>query len=247
MNCGPWLIVCLGLWACERALPPGRSTTPPTMLTADDPQAARDRETMVVQQIAARGITNAAVLAALRTVPRHLFVPTQFQAEAYADHPVPIGYDQTISQPYIVAAMTAALELTPGAKVLEIGTGSGYQAAVLAEIVSNVYSIEIVPALAQRATDILQQLHYTNVQVRCGDGNAGWPEAGPFDAIIVTCAPEQIPPPLHAQLAEGGRMVIPVGARYAQELVRMRKHGGQLARENLMAVLFVPMTGQARE
>jgi len=139
--------------------------------------------------------------------------------------------------------MTAALELTPAARVLEIGTGSGYQAAILAEITSNVHSIEIVPALARRAADTLRQLHYTNVQVRCGDGHAGWPSAGPFDAIIVTCAPEQIPPALQAQLAEGGRMVIPVGARYAQELVRMRKHGGQLVRENLMAVLFVPMTG----
>ncbi len=217
------------------------------MLTVDDPRTARDREAMVVQQIEARGITNAAVLAALRAVPRHCFVPVQFRAEAYTDHPVPIGYDQTISQPYIVAAMTAALELTPASKVLEIGTGSGYQAAVLAEIVSNVYSIEIVPALAQRAADTLRQLQYTNVQVRCGDGHAGWPEAGPFDAIIVTCAPEQIPLPLQAQLAEGGRMVIPVGARYAQELVRMRKRGAQLVRENLMAVLFVPMTGTDQE
>lgn len=245
MNGGPWLMACLGLCACARvAPPPGHPATPPAMLAVDDPHAARDREAMVVQQIEARGITNAAVLAALRAVPRHLFIPAPLRAEAYADHPVPIGDDQTISQPYIVAAMTAALELTPAARVLEIGTGSGYQTAVLAEIVSNVYSIEIVPALAQRAADTLRQLHYTNVQVRCGDGHAGWPAAGPFDAIIVTCAPEQIPPALQAQLAEGGRMVIPVGVRYAQELVRMRKHGGQLVRENLMAVLFVPMTGE---
>jgi protein-L-isoaspartate(D-aspartate) O-methyltransferase len=217
------------------------------MPAMDEPHAARARATMIVQQIAARGITNAAVLAALRAVPRHLFVPAPYQDEAYDDHPVPIGCDQTISQPYIVAAMTVALELTPATKVLEIGTGSGYQAAILAEIVSNVYSIEIVPALAQRAAATLRQLHYTNVQVRCGDGHLGWPEAGPFDAIIVTCAPAQIPAPLLAQLAEGGRLVIPVGARYAQELVRMRKHGGQLTRENLMGVLFVPMTGAARE
>ncbi len=187
------------------------------------------RARMVEQQIERRGVRSPQVLAAMHRVPRHEFVPSSLRHEAYHDYPLPIGFGQTISQPYIVAAMTEALALRPSDKVLEIGTGSGYQAAVLAELVSNVYSIEIIPELAQRAAADLFRLGYTNVHVRTGDGYAGWPEHAPFDAIIVTCAPENIPPPLVQQLADGGRMVIPVGGRWGQSLVRMTKRAGALA------------------
>jgi protein-L-isoaspartate(D-aspartate) O-methyltransferase len=205
------------------------------------------RERMVRTQIERRGVTNTAVLAALRAVPRHEFVPLIHQAHSYEDHPMPIGYDQTISQPYIVAAMTAALNLSPEDNVLEIGTGSGYQAAVLAEIVRTVYSIEIVKELAQRAERDLTRLGYTNVVVRYGDGYAGWKEHAPFDAIIVTCAPDAIPQPLIDQLAEGGRIVMPVGGRFGQQLIRVTKKNGKLSSEHLMGVIFVPMTGKALE
>lgn len=205
------------------------------------------RARMVTTQIERRGVSSPDVLAAMRAVPRHEFVPPSVRNEAYQDSPLPIGFGQTISQPYIVAAMTDALRLRPSDKVLEIGTGSGYQAAVLAHLVSNVYSIEIIPELAQRAAADLARLGYTNVHVRAGDGYAGWPEHAPFDAIIVTCAPENIPQPLIEQLAEGGRMVIPVGGRWGQSLVRMTKRGGTLHREDLMGVIFVPMTGAAQD
>jgi len=204
------------------------------------------RAHMVSHQIERRGVTSPTVLAAMRRVPRHEFVPLSHRNQAYQDYPLPIGFGQTISQPYIVAAMTEALSLRPSDKVLEIGTGSGYQAAVLSLLVSNVFSIEIVPELAQRAAADLQRLGYTNVQVRAGDGYAGWPEHAPFDAIIVTCAPENIPSPLVEQLADGGRMVIPVGGRWSQSLVRMTKRGRTLHREDLMGVIFVPMTGAAQ-
>jgi len=183
----------------------------------------------------------------MRKVPRHELVPREAREYSYEDYPLPIGYNQTISQPYIVAAMTEALKLTPEKKVLEIGTGSGYQAAVLAEIVKNVYSIEIVPELAKRAKEILSQLNYTNVNVRAGDGYIGWPEEAPFDAIIVTCAPDNIPAPLVKQLNEGGSIVIPVGGRFGQQLIRVTKKEGKLFSENLMGVIFVPMTGKAQE
>jgi len=205
------------------------------------------REAMVQQQIEQRGVTNATVLAALRSVPRHEFVPERTRASSYDDHPLPIGFGQTISQPFIVAAMTEALTLKPTDKVLEIGTGSGYQAAILAGLVSNVYSIEIIGELADRAKATLSRLHYTNVIVKTGDGYAGWPEHAPFDAIIVTCAPDTIPKPLTDQLAEGGRIVIPVGGSFGQELVRVTKRDGTLGQERLMGVMFVPMTGKARE
>jgi len=208
-----------------------------------DSQRAR----MVQDQIERRDVRAPAVLRAMRSVPRHEFVPPDVRHQAYQDHPLPIGLGQTISQPYIVAAMTEALQLQPGDNVLEIGTGSGYQAAVLAVLVSNVYSIEIVPELARRAAADLQRLGYTNVHVRAGDGYAGWPAHAPFDVIIVTCAPEDIPAPLIEQLAEGGRMVIPVGGRWGQALVRMTKRGGALQREDLMGVIFVPMTGAAQQ
>jgi len=180
-------------------------------------------------------------------VPRHLFVPEAVRAEAYEDHPLPIGYGQTISQPYIVAYMTELLEPRPADKALEVGTGSGYQAAVLGELVKEVYTIEIVEPLGLRARETLRNLGYTNVHVRIGDGYKGWPEAAPFDCIIVTCAPDHVPPPLIEQLREGGRMVIPVGGFLGgQQLVLLKKEGGELIRKATLPVVFVPMTGEAQ-
>jgi len=206
---------------------------------------AAARERMVRQQLAApgRGITNARVLAAMGQVPRHEFVPAPLRARAYGDHPLPIGYDQTISQPFIVAFMTEKLEPQPMDKVLEIGTGSGYQAAVLAGLVSNVCTIEIVEPLARRAEADLKRLGYTNVLVRAGDGYQGWPDAAPFDAIIVTCAPERVPQPLVDQLKEGGRMIIPVGPAGDQALYVLQKQGGRVEKRAVLPVRFVPMTG----
>jgi protein-L-isoaspartate(D-aspartate) O-methyltransferase len=203
-----------------------------------------EREQMVRGQIAARGVRDARVLAAMRKVPRHLFVPPEEQDHAYADSPLSIGYGQTISQPYIVAFMTGALSLMRQDRVLEIGTGSGYQAAVLAELVREVYTIEIVPQLAREAEVLLRQLGYTNVRVRVGDGFRGWPEEAPFDAVIVTAAPAQVPQPLIDQIREGGRLVIPLGCR-EQELVRIRRTSKGISRETLLPVRFVPMRGEA--
>ena len=201
---------------------------------------------MVSEQIEARGVLDERVLAAMRSVPRHRFVPSSFQDAAYADRPLPIGHEQTISQPYIVAFMTAALELDGGEKVLEIGTGSGYQAAVLAEIVGDVYTIEIVAPLAERAVRTLEEIGYDGVRVRTGDGYVGWPEAAPFDAIIVTAAPDHVPQPLVDQLAPGGRMILPVGGD-SQDLVLIRRTPEGVRREEVLAVRFVPMTGIAEE
>ncbi|MDZ7370806.1 MAG: protein-L-isoaspartate(D-aspartate) O-methyltransferase [candidate division KSB1 bacterium] len=206
----------------------------------------KQREKMVQFQIKARGVSDPKVLQAMLRVPRHEFVPATYRDDAYEDFPLPIGYGQTISQPYIVAYMTEALELKGGEKVLEIGTGSGYQAAILAEIAGQVYSIEIVEPLCREAAQRLQQLGYTNVSVRCGDGYAGWPEAAPFDAIILTAAPEEIPQPLVDQLAEGGRMILPLG-RFSQNLVLLTKQEGKVNKRNLLPVRFVPMTGKAEE
>lgn len=192
-----------------------------------------------------RGITNARVLAAMRRVPRHEFVPAELRGLAYEDRPLPIGYSQTISQPYIVAIMTERLEPQPTDRVLEVGTGSGYQAAVLAELVAEVYTIEIVEPLADRAAADLGRLGCTNVHVRAGDGYRGWPEEAPFDAVIVTCAPEAVPQPLVDQLAEGGRMIIPVGPLHNQQLILLRKQDGELERKAVLPVRFVPMTGEA--
>ncbi|MBI5385575.1 MAG: protein-L-isoaspartate(D-aspartate) O-methyltransferase [Verrucomicrobia bacterium] len=210
---------------------------------AADFTAARQR--MVREQLAAPGrdITNRQVLAAMARVPRHEFVPENARDGAYADHPLPIGHGQTISQPYIVAYMTEVLEPRPTDRVLEIGTGSGYQAAVLAALVKEVYSIEIIEPLARRAEADLKRLAYTNVHVRAGDGYKGWPEAAPFDAIIVTCAPEEVPQPLIDQLKEGGRMIIPVGPIYDQNLYLLTKKEGKVLRQAVLAVRFVPMTG----
>jgi protein-L-isoaspartate(D-aspartate) O-methyltransferase len=204
---------------------------------------------MVEEQLRSppRDITNARVLEAMRAVPRHEFVPEDLQHAAYLDRPLPIGYGQTISQPYIVAFMTQAVDPQPAHRVLEIGTGSGYQAAVLARLAGEVYSIEIVEPLARRATGVLQRHGFTNVHVRHGDGYAGWEEAAPFDSIIVTCAPDKIPAPLTKQLKEGGRMIIPVGSGIDQQLVLVEKRGGELKRTAILPVRFVPMTGKARE
>ena len=202
----------------------------------------RLREAMVNRQIMDRGVNDPDVIKAMRKVPRHLFVPQENRRFSYADHPLPIGEGQTISQPYIVAFMTEVLKLKPGERVLEIGTGSGYQAAVLAEIINEVYSIEIIQALGESARETLGALGYKNVHIKIGDGHKGWPQKAPFDAIIVTCAPEQIPRPLVEQLKEGGRMIIPVGRRgTVQKLVRAVKRGGQLKTEDVMLVRFVPM------
>jgi protein-L-isoaspartate(D-aspartate) O-methyltransferase len=183
------------------------------------------------------------VVAAMGTVPRDQFLPEEKESYAYVDGPVPIGYGQTISQPYIVALMTAQLMPQPADRVLEIGTGSGYQAAVLAQLVAEVYTIEIIAPLAQHAAATLRRLGCNNVHQRIGDGFNGWPEAAPFDAVIVTCAPESVPPPLVAQLKSGGRMLIPVGPQGDQELFVLLKQGSQLSQHAVCPVRFVPMTG----
>jgi len=201
------------------------------------------RERMVETQIKARGVKEPRVLTALLKVERHLFVPKDLHPNAYSDQPLPIGEGQTISQPYIVALMTELLELKGGDKVLEVGTGSGYQAAILAELAKEVYSIEIIEKLASSAETLLLDLGYKNIKVKTGDGYLGWPEAAPFDAIIVTCAPDHIPRLLIDQLKEGGRMVIPVG-EFTQELKKIVKRGGKLETTNVIPVIFVPMTGE---
>ena len=206
----------------------------------------RERDDMVRTQIAARGVRDERVLAAMRSVPRHLFVPPELRSEAYADHPLPIGEGQTISQPYIVGLMSELLEVSAGDRVLEIGTGSGYQAAVLASMGCEVYSIEIRASLAESAARRLAELGIGGVHVRSGDGYAGWPDAAPFAGIIVTAAPERIPTPLLDQLALGGRMVIPVGSFYQQLKVITRNADG-LAERDVIPVRFVPMTGEVEK
>jgi len=200
----------------------------------------RQRERMVSEQIEARGLRDGKVLAAMRKVERHLFVPERYRDQAYGDHPLPIGSGQTISQPYIVALMTAAARPHTDMKVLEVGTGSGYQAAVLAELCKAVFSIEIVEPLGRQAQKNLAGL-YKNIQIRIGDGYLGWPEEAPFDAILVTCSPTHVPRPLADQLIEGGRMVIPVGREGDQNLVVLTKNGGKLRQESVIPVRFVPM------
>ena len=200
------------------------------------------REKMVEAQIKARGVKDHRVLSALLKVERHRFVPEEYLNSAYSDQPLPIGEGQTISQPYIVALMTELLELKGEEKVLEIGTGSGYQAAILAELAREVYSIEIIETLASMAKNRLLELGYQNIKVKAGDGYLGWPEVAPFDAIIITCAPDHIPKPLIEQLKEGGRMVVPVGA-YLQELKKIVKRSGKIVTTDVIPVVFVPMTG----
>jgi len=201
------------------------------------------REIMVEEQIKSRGITDTAVLNAMLTVPRHLFVPEDLQAMACEDHPLEIGEGQTISQPYIVAYMTEKLRLEPTDRVLEIGTGSGYQAAILAAIVDSVYTIEIIPELALMAKENLEKANIENVKVKCGDGYNGWPEHAPFDAVIVTAAPENVPQPLLDQLAEGGKLIIPEGSRhYTQYLMLYEKRNNKIRSKRLLPVRFVPFT-----
>ena len=208
------------------------------------PDYRKLRELMVSEQIEARGISNKKVLEALRKVERHKFVPTKYRNRAYDDYPLPIGEGQTISQPYIVALMTEVLDPDSTKKILEIGTGSGYQAAVLAETFQSVYTIEIIETLGKRAEKQLSETGYNNVMVKIGDGYLGWKEYSPFDAIIVTCSPTHIPEPLKEQLAEGGKMVIPVGEHNSQELVLLTKEKGEIKKKKIIPVLFVPMFGQ---
>lgn len=201
----------------------------------------RERNRMVADQIEARGVRGAAVLEAIRSVPRHLFVPPALAKSAYKDHPLPIGHEQTISQPYIVAFMTQLLDVKRDSVVLEIGTGSGYQAAVLSLLARTVYTIELIPELARSAVQRLRELGYSNVVVRTGDGYAGWPEKAPFDRIILTAAPPEIPQALIDQLKRGGKLVAPVG-RFSQTLVLLTKHAdGTVERKSVLPVAFVPM------
>ena len=204
---------------------------------------AAQRQRMLEQHLKPRGIKNERVLAAMAKVPREEFVPVDVRVDACEDGPLPIGYGQTISQPYIVAFMTEQLRPKPSDRVLEIGSGSGYQAAILAELVADVYTIEIVEPLAKSAEATLQRLGYKNVHIKVGDGYKGWPEEAPFNAIIVTCAPEKVPQQLVDQLKDGGCMVIPVGERFAQQLYLLEKKNGQLKESATLPVRFVPMKG----
>ena len=210
----------------------------------DDPYPEA-RKKMVYEQLIERGIADKAVLSVMRAVPRHLFVPSHVMDQAYEDYPLPIGYGQTISQPYIVALMTELAAIGPSFTVLEIGTGSGYQAAVLSLLAKEVYTVEIRAALAEEAKKRLANLGYRNVRVAAGDGYFGWPEAAPFDAIIITCAANHIPQPLLGQLKEGGRLVLPLGSTlYFQTLTLVTKKGNDFEVKHLIPVSFVPMTGE---
>jgi protein-L-isoaspartate(D-aspartate) O-methyltransferase len=228
-----WSLGLLLLQACSGAAPRDEANLSPA-------------QRMIAEHLVARGVKDERVLAAMRAVPRHEFVPAELRDRAYDDRPLPIGYDQTISQPYIVAFMTEALRVQPTDRVLEIGTGSGYQAAILGQLAAEVYSIEIIEPLAGRAAADLQRLGFTNVHVRAGDGYRGWPEAAPFDALIVTCAPDHVPKPLVEQLKEGGRMIIPVGDASGQRLYLLEKRAGQIEQRAVLPVMFVPMTGESQ-
>lgn len=231
------MLVACSLWILLATSDQQLATSFPT-----EDEFTQQREQMVTEQIEPRGVHDPAVLSAMRSVPRHRFVPESIAHLAYSDQPLPIGEGQTISQPYIVALMTELAEVQPEDRVLEIGTGSGYQAAVLAEITPHVYSIEILPGLAEQAGRTLKRLGYRDVRTRMGDGYLGWPEEAPFDAILVTAAPDHIPKPLVDQLAESGVLVIPVGPPgQVQKLLRLRKRQGQLYEENVLPVSFVPL------
>lgn len=232
--------------ACVTA--PGQTGTAgatPAAGAADDPWARR-RAAMVAEQIVGRGVTDPRVLAAMRKVPRHLFVPEAVRPSAYEDSPLPIGFGQTISQPYIVAYMSEVLQVAPDHRVLEVGTGSGYQAAILAELAREVYTIEIVPELAERARTTLESLGYANVHVRVGDGYLGWPEHAPFDRIMVTAAPDHVPQPLVEQLADGGRLVLPVG-RGDQWIRILTRRGDRVTEQTTIPVRFVPLVRKPGE
>ncbi len=232
--------------SCSPPVPPlvGSAMAHEHRSTQAQPIQARDRMRMVERQLANRDIRDPQVLAAMGRVPRHRFVPVEQRRSAYEDRALPIGYRQTISQPYIVAYMTQALQITPDARVLEVGTGSGYQAAILSEVAAKVYTIEIVPELANRARETLSELGHANVEVRLGDGYEGWEDEAPFDAIMVTAAPDHVPAPLIEQLAPGGRLIIPVGEN-RQSLTLVTRTPTGIIRKNLLPVLFVPMTGRA--
>ena len=251
------LVLLVGVSACDSTdVPPSPTTTSATSTTAEeaaqadtststprpDPYA-QSRQVMVDKQIRGRGVADEAVLAAMLQVPRHEFVPSDHQSQAYDDHPLPIGYGQTISQPYIVAVMTELIELQPGDSVLEIGTGSGYQAAVLAEITDDVYTIEIIPELAERAQETFDRLGYEEIMAIGADGYWGWEAHAPFDAIIITAAPDHVPQPLVNQLADGGKMIIPVGPPGGyQSLWLIERQGDEILRTNWGGVRFVPFT-----
>ena len=206
---------------------------------------AVEREEMVKHQVAMRCVTNEQVLTAMRKVPREHFVPESMRGRSYSDQALPIGYDQTISQPFVVAFMTEKLQLKSTDRVLEIGTGSGYQAAVLGELVAEVYTVEIIEPLGKGAAATLERLGYKNVHVKIGDGYQGWPEHAPFDAVVVACAPDHVPRPLIDQIKDGGRIIIPVGPAGAQELYLLEKKNGRLKQRAVLPVRFVPMTGGA--
>jgi protein-L-isoaspartate(D-aspartate) O-methyltransferase len=214
------------------------------MSGGEEQNYAKARDKMIRQQIMARGVYDERVLDAMQSVPRHLFVPVNSRHSAYHDGPLSIGQGQTISQPYIVALMTEVMALKEHERVLEIGTGSGYQTAILSRLAARVYTIERIPELADRARDVLCQLGYNNVQIRIGDGTLGWPEQGPYDAIVVTAASPKVPEPLTEQLAEGGRLVAPIGGSWSQSLVRIRRQGDRLQRRELATVAFVPLIGE---
>lgn len=234
----------------EPVRPPSESSAAATVdpPAQDDPletMFTQQRLQMVSRQLLGRDITDLRVLEAMRRVPRHRLVPAAERDLAYADHPLPIGHEQTISQPYIVALMTQLVQPQPNSRALDVGTGSGYQAAVLAELVEKVCSIEIVCPLADQARERLQAMGYTNIDVRCGDGYRGWPEQAPFDVIIVAAAPDHVPQPLLDQLAPGGRMVIPVGTRDQNLLLIEKQPDGSIQQSSVAPVMFVPMTGDS--
>lgn len=252
-----WLLILIGLTSCAptETLPVSTATTTSTPATVIAPMPspsvspsptdpyAELRQAMVEEQLRGRDITDKAVLAAMLKVPRHEFVTSDFLSEAYNDYPLPIGHGQTISQPYIVALMSELIDLQPGEKVLEIGTGSGYQAAILAELTGSVYTIEIIPALAQHAQETLERLGYDQIEAKQSDGYWGWEEHAPFDAIIVTAAPDHVPQPLVKQLADGGKMVVPIGPPGGyQSLWVFERKGDEFLRYNWGGVRFVPLT-----
>ncbi|MDD1679655.1 MAG: protein-L-isoaspartate(D-aspartate) O-methyltransferase [Methanomicrobiales archaeon] len=210
----------------------------------DEDSFRRERLEMVERQIAARGVWDPRVLEAMRKIPRHLFVPEPYRKSAYEDRPLPIGEGQTISQPYIVAVMTELLEPHPGDRVLEIGTGSGYQAALLSQLVARVVTMERLPAIAEQARSIFRTLEISNVEVVVGDGTLGWPSEAPYDAILITASTPEIPPPLIDQLAEGGRLVAPVGGQGYQELIKVAKREGTVEKTRHGGVVFVPLIGR---
>jgi protein-L-isoaspartate(D-aspartate) O-methyltransferase len=242
------LVTCVlvGCWSQSPAVPADDQTAVGGESVLAQRNYDDQRAAMVNQQMRRRDITDPSVLSAMEKVPRHEFVPKELRGSAYTDGPLPIGKGQTISQPYIVALMTQLARPKPDSRVLDVGTGSGYQAAVLAEIVDQVYSIEIVESLADEARERLKRLGYENIEVRSGDGYRGWPEHAPFDLIIVAAAPDHIPQPLIDQLAAGGRLIIPVGKYFQSLMLVEKKADGSVEKTNVAPVAFVPMTGQAR-